>query len=56
MDILEALDELTPDQRDCLLYFIGLSDDVPPFDEDQFQHYYNQGLIKIKELMYGENT
>lgn len=56
MGILEALDVLTPDERDCVLYMIGVSDDKPPFGEDAFQKLYNIGIIKIKEQIIGKDT
>lgn len=54
--ILEALDALTPDERDCVSFMVGISDDRPPFDEEEFQRLYNIGIIKIKEHYIGENT
>lgn len=51
MGILEALDVLTADERDCVLYVIGASDDRPPFDEHTFQRLYNTGIIRIKRYL-----
>lgn len=54
--ILEALDSLTPDERDCVMYLVGISDEKPPFDESAFTMLYNNGIIKIKEQYIGKDT
>ena len=51
--ILEALDGLSPDERDCVTFMIGISDDRPPFDEDAFASLYNSGIRKLREQYIG---
>lgn len=55
ISVLDALDALTPDQLDCLMYWTGLSDDMPPFDEEEFTSLYNQGIKLIKEHYIGKD-
>lgn len=56
MGILETLDALTPDERDCVTYVLGINDDKPPFDEMTFTKLYNVGITKIKEQYIGKDT
>lgn len=56
MGILDTLDALTPDERDCVLFALGINDDKPPFDEDAFTNLYNNGIKKIKEQYIGKDT
>jgi RNA polymerase sigma factor (sigma-70 family) len=56
MGILEALDALTPDERDCVMFVVGINDDKPPFDEVAFTNLYNTGIKKIKEQYIGKDT
>lgn len=56
LGILDTLDALTPDERDCVMYVVGINDDKPPFDEDTFTSLYNNGIMKIKEQYIGKDT
>jgi RNA polymerase sigma factor (sigma-70 family) len=50
-DLQEALDALTPDQSDCLLYVLGLSEERPPYTDDMVARFYNDAIIRLKERL-----